>query len=108
LEIKVLGESASRICPWNFSYIDTMFRTVNSVGLAFNFNDDASPIKSSPCACFGRVLIIDRAWFMTEWTVILMCLCRPCFYADMFYSICIIENNTVLNNSILDIEDLFA
>ena len=89
-------------------YIYTVLRTVNSVGLALDFNEDASPIKSSPCACFRRVLIIDRARFMTEWAVILMRLCRSCFYADMFYTICIIEKNTVLNNSVLDIEDFFT
>ena len=70
----------------------------------FNFNKDSAPVKASPYAWFGRMLVINRTWFMTKRTIILVLSEWSGLYTDVLYSIRIVINVTILNNSILAIQ----
>ena len=47
-KVEILGKAASRVGPWNCGCYNTMFRTYNTVGLAFDLDQHGAPIQSTP------------------------------------------------------------
>lgn len=88
-QIKVTGESASRICPGNIGCYDTMLRTLYAMCPAFNLYKGSSEVKTSPGARGFDPLIITRTSPVTERTVILMPFISPCMNPEVTYTILI-------------------
>ena len=104
-KVEIFGKSTTRICPWNFGNRYPMFRADDTMCLVFNFNQNATPVQTSPDSWSAGMFIINRAWFMAEWAVVLGPFIRSCLDTNMFNSILIRVKITIFYNCVLDIKD---
>ena len=103
-KVEIFGKSTTRICPWNFGNRYPMFRADDTMCLVFNFNQNATPVQTSPDSWSAGMVIINRAWFMAEWAVVLGPFIRSCLDTNMFNSILIRVKITIFYNCVLDIK----
>ena len=107
-EVKVFRKSAAGISPWDIGNIYPVFRAVDAVCPVFHLHEDAARIHPPPCTGDGRMFILYRAGLMAKRAVILMPFIWSCLDADMLHTISIRVKVAVFDNSVLDIQDIFA
>ena len=103
-EVKVLCKAAARICPWDICRYDTVFRTIDAVGMPDYLNNGSTPVKGSPAAGSFNGLVVVITMLMAKRTIILV----PCVGTgiDLYvvHPISIRIKILSCNNCLVDIE----